>query len=143
MKKKCKCCGKKITEEYELCDKCDEEINKKLYMKMWIILFSSIVIFIGLSLLLGITLGEGLTLNIIELCLTIIFIGIALYCSELNGKAGYFKCQYCEHNFKVSFFSKRKVLLAPHIGNRTKLTCPNCGEKTWCIKVMSRKDRIL
>jgi len=39
-----------------------------------------------------------------------------------------YRCESCEHIFKVSFL---KDLLSPHTPSSKRLACPKCGEVSW------------
>ena len=55
---------------------------------------------------------------------------------KIEQKAGYYKCAECGHCYVPSF---KSVLMAPHMGLTRKMTCPNCGKKSWQKKVMTKE----
>ena len=55
---------------------------------------------------------------------------------KIEQKAGYYKCAECGHCYVPTF---KSVLKAPHMGLTRKMTCPNCGKKSWQKKVMTRE----
>ena len=54
---------------------------------------------------------------------------------RIEQKAGYYKCAECGHCYVPTFHS---VLWSPHMGRTRKMTCPNCGKKSWQKKVISK-----
>ena len=55
---------------------------------------------------------------------------------KIEQKAGYYKCAECGHCYVPTF---KSVLKAPHMGLTRKMTCPNCGKKSWKKKVMTKE----
>ena len=55
---------------------------------------------------------------------------------KIEQKAGYYKCAECGHCYVPTF---KSVLKAPHMGLTRKMTCPNCGKKSWQKKVMTKE----
>ena len=55
---------------------------------------------------------------------------------KIDQKAGYYKCAECGHCYVPTF---KSVLKAPHMGLTRKMTCPNCGKKSWQKKVMTKE----
>ena len=55
---------------------------------------------------------------------------------KIEQKAGYYKCAECGHCYVPTF---KSVVMAPHMGRTRKMTCPNCGKKSWQKKVMTKQ----
>ena len=55
---------------------------------------------------------------------------------KIEQKAGYYKCAECGHRYVPTF---KSVLMAPHMGLTRKMTCPNCGKKSWQKKVLTKE----
>ena len=55
---------------------------------------------------------------------------------KIEQKAGYYKCAECGHRYVPTF---KSVFMAPHMGRTRKMTCPNCGKKSWHKKVLTKE----
>ena len=55
---------------------------------------------------------------------------------KIEQKAGYYKCAECGHRYVPTF---KSVFMAPHMGRTRKMTCPNCGKKSWQKKVLTKE----
>ena len=55
---------------------------------------------------------------------------------SIEQKAGYYECQNCHHRYVPTF---KSVFMAPHMGRTRKMRCPECSEKTWQKKVISKE----
>ncbi|MBE5816522.1 MAG: helix-turn-helix transcriptional regulator [Clostridiales bacterium] len=51
--------------------------------------------------------------------------------------AGYYECAKCKHRYVPTY---KAINLAPHMGRTRYLKCPNCGEKSWNKKVISKEE---
>ena len=75
--------------------------------------------------------------------LTLLGVGFVqlLICSfisiRIEQTAGYYECSDCHKTFTPTYW---QVNLAQHIGRKRKMTCPHCGKKVWCHKVLSEKN---
>ena len=49
--------------------------------------------------------------------------------------AGYYECQHCRHRYIPSYSA---TLMAPHIGRTRRMRCPECGQKTWQKKKITK-----
>ena len=56
---------------------------------------------------------------------------------KIEQKAGYYKCGKCGHCHVPTF---KSVFLAMHMGRTRYLKCPECGEKSWQKKVVSKEN---
>ncbi len=55
---------------------------------------------------------------------------------KIEQKAGYYRCAECGHCYVPTF---KSVLNAPHMGMTRKMTCPNCGKRSWHKKVLTKE----
>ena len=74
---------------------------------------------------------------LVVLMLAIIF-PPALFLSNLYRTVGTFKCPNCGHEFKPE---KKNFSLRIHMGTSHLLTCPNCGQKSFCKKQFDGKNK--
>lgn len=63
---------------------------------------------------------------------TLIGIGFAL---RIEQTAGYYACRKCGHKHVPSYSS---VLWAMHVGRTRYMRCPECGQRSWQKKVLSK-----
>ena len=64
----------------------------------------------------------------------IVGFGFAL---KIEQVAGYYECAKCKHRYVPTY---KAVNRAPHMGRTRYLKCPNCGEKSWNKKVISKEE---
>ena len=73
--------------------------------------------------------------------ISLILVGFALFLSgcfyalRIEQVAGYYECQKCGNKYVPTY---KAVNLAPHLGRTRKMKCPQCGEKSWQKKVLSK-----
>ena len=114
-----------------------EEIkNKKLLLAMWVILISSTIFYTGVLLISAITLGEGFEFGVITVVSTLILVCTCFFALKLEVDAGYYECKKCHHRFVPSY---KQVLIAPHMSTTRYLKCPECHQRSWSKKVMTKK----
>lgn len=63
------------------------------------------------------------------------FIAGCAYGIKLEQVAGYYECQKCHHKYVPTY---KSVLWAQHFGRTRYMRCPECGEKSWQKKVLSK-----
>jgi len=57
------------------------------------------------------------------------------YAVRIEQKAGYYECARCGHKYVPTY---RSVLNAPHVNRTRYMKCPECGEKSWQKKRISK-----
>ena len=57
------------------------------------------------------------------------------YALKIEQKAGYYECAKCGHKYIPSY---KSVLFAMHVNRTRYMTCPECGEKSWQKKRLSK-----
>ena len=126
--------GEKIEmENYEKTT--EEEKNKALMLGMWTILIVSMIAFFGAIVVAGLFTEEGPLQLIIILGATILFLIPCFIALKLELKAGYYECKNCHHKFIPTY---NQAVHAMHMGTTRYLKCPECGERTWCKKVIKK-----
>lgn len=73
---------------------------------------------------------------LIAIACAIFAVGVAV-AAEGDRKIGFFKCKKCGELFIPSFAA---YTFGMHIVTTRYLKCPHCGSRSWCKKVMSKKD---
>lgn len=54
---------------------------------------------------------------------------------KIEQKAGYYECQKCGHRYVPTYMA---VFMAMHNGRTRYMKCPECNEKSWQKKVISK-----
>ncbi len=55
---------------------------------------------------------------------------------KIEQMAGYYECKHCKHRYVPTLGA---VIFAPHMGRTRKMKCPECGEKSWQRKVITKE----
>ena len=113
----------------------EAEINKKKLITMWTLLMISFTIYVVIVFAAVYFLDEGPALGAIICVSTILVVIAAFYGLKLEVEAGYYECRNCHHRHVPTYM---QALFAMHIGTTRYLRCPECNEKTWSKKVMSK-----
>ncbi len=58
-----------------------------------------------------------------------------LFSIKIEQIAGYYKCKKCGHTYVPTF---KAINLAPHFGRTRYMKCPECHQKSWQKKVISK-----
>ena len=66
----------------------------------------------------------------------ILFLSGCFYALRFEQVAGYYECRECGHRYVPTY---KAVTFAPHTGRTRKMTCPQCGKKSWQKKVLSKE----
>lgn len=62
----------------------------------------------------------------------VVFVPFAI---RIEQTAGYYECAKCHHKYVPTYSS---VLWAPHVNRTRHMRCPNCHQKSWHKKVISK-----
>ena len=72
----------------------------------------------------------------------LIFVGFipclagCFFAMKIEQVAGYYACKACGHRYVPTY---KAMMAAPHMGRTRKMTCPQCGKKSWQKKVLSKE----
>ncbi len=66
----------------------------------------------------------------------IAFTAMCFVLLRIEQVAGYYECAKCHHKYVPSYLSVNKAM---HIGRKRYMKCPNCNEKSWQKKVISKE----
>ena len=113
-----------------------EEADKRL-LKIEIVLgIISIIPLLAVTVVVAVIPMEETMAAVIALISLIPLLIATPFALKIEQKAGYYKCAECGHCYVPTF---KSVLKAPHMGLTRKMTCPNCGKKSWQKKVMTKE----
>lgn len=113
-----------------------EESDKHLLMLEWVIAILSLII-----LFVPILIGALLPMEDWKRILLVFsgflpaLVGLG-YAIKIEQVAGYYECQVCKHRYVPTL---KAVILAPHMGRTRHMKCPECHQKTWQKKVISKE----
>ena len=114
-----------------------QQKDKQLLKLEWVIAILSILV-----LFIPILIGALLPIEKEWLRLVIVFsgfipfiIGIA-FALKIEQVAGYYECKLCGHRYVPTY---KAVNCSMHLGRTRKMTCPNCGKKSWQRKVLYKE----
>lgn len=114
-----------------------KEESDKLLLKMEnVIGVISIIFLLTLCFLASfLNMEDWLRIVLIVLGFVVSFPG-CFYALRLEQIAGYYECQHCHHKYVPTY---KNVFLAMHVGRTRYMKCPECHEKSWQKKVISKK----
>jgi hypothetical protein len=113
-----------------------EEAKDKLLLKaMWVFLSVLLVFFLIICLLVVKYMPEGPLQLVVIILSTIILLVAAFFALKLEVEAGYYECKNCHHKHKPEY---KRVLMAMHMGTTRFLKCPECGQRSWSKKVLTK-----
>ena len=113
----------------------EEEKDKLIFISMYIIIFTSLILFLTICLLAATFMKEGPHQLVVILFATAVLLIACFYALKLEASVGYYECRKCHHKHKASY---KEILWAVHIGTTRYLRCPKCNEKSWNKKVLSK-----
>ena len=64
-----------------------------------------------------------------------LFLAGCFYALRIEQVAGYYECKKCGHRYVPSY---NAVTMAPHMARTRHMRCPQCNEKSWQKKVISK-----
>ncbi len=112
-----------------------ERKDKMLWTSMWVIMLVSLfALFAGLFLV-SFLLPEGALQLAVILGLCVLFLAPCLYALKLEISVGAYKCKNCGHEIVPTY---AEALRAMHRGFTRYLKCPECGERSWCKKIIKK-----
>ena len=122
----------------ELVKQKEQSDKRLLSAEVLIGITATVVLFALIFLAAFVQMASGLRICLIALGFVLFFAG-CFYALRIEQVAGYYECGVCGHRYVPTF---RAVNLAPHMGRSRKMTCPECGKKSWQ-KTVLRKDKDL
>jgi len=112
-----------------------EEADRRLLTLEIVIGVISIALFLALV---GVASLAEMQESIRILIITVAAVFMILMCFillKIEQVAGYYECAKCHYKYVPTY---KAVNLAPHMGRTRYMRCPNCNEKSWQKKVISK-----
>lgn len=114
-----------------------EQADKRLLSaEVFVGITAAIVLFALVLLAAFLEMEVWLKVVLLALGFLLFFAG-CFYALRLEQVAGYYECRECGHRYVPTY---KAVNLAPHMGRTRKMTCPQCGKKSWQKKVLSKES---
>ena len=113
----------------------EEEKDKLLFISMYVIIFTCLILFLIICILASTLMKEGPLQLVVVLLSTLVLFIACFYALKLEASVGYYECKKCHHKHKASY---KEILWAMHFGTTRYLRCPKCNEKSWSKKVLSK-----
>ena len=112
-----------------------EQADKRLLaLEIFIGVVVSMVLFILILMASFVHMADWLRVILIIIGFIIFAIGIT-YAMRIEQTAGYYECAKCGHKYVPTYNS---VLWAMHINRTRYMRCPECNQKSWQKKVLSK-----
>ena len=113
-----------------------EQADKRLLaLEIFIGVVVSMVLFILILMASFVHMADWLRVILIIIGIIIFAIGIT-YAIRIEQTAGYYECAKCGHKYVPTYNS---VLWAMHINRTRYMSCPECNQKSWQKKVLSKE----
>ena len=113
-----------------------EQADKRLLaLEIFIGVVVSVVLFILILMASFVHMADWLRVILIIIGFIIFAIGIT-YAIRIEQTAGYYECAKCGHKYVPTYNS---VLWAKHINRTRYMRCPECNQKSWQKKVLSKE----
>ena len=113
-----------------------EEADKKLLHLEILIGIFSIIILIGFVFSAALVpMADWLRIVLIVVGFATAMVGIC-YAVKIEQTAGYYECAKCAHRYVPTY---KSVLMAAHVNRTRYMRCPQCGEKSWQKKVLTKE----
>ena len=113
-----------------------EQADKRLLaLEIFIGVVVSVVLFILILMASFVHMADWLRVILIIIGIIIFAIGIT-YAIRIEQTAGYYECAKCGHKYVPTYNS---VLWSMHINRTRYMRCPECNQKSWQKKVLSKE----
>ena len=114
-----------------------EKKNKTIWNAMWTIMIVSIIGLIGGLMIVAFFVPEGPWMLVAILTLCVVFLIPCFYALKLEVSVGAYKCKNCGYEIVPTY---KQALNAMHRGTTRYLKCPQCKKRTWCKKVVNKRQ---
>lgn len=108
--------------------------RRLLTMEIVIGTLSSIILFILIFVVSFVEMADWTRILLIIVGIVSFIIGIS-YAIKIEQIAGYYECQKCHHKYVPTY---KQVLFSMHYNRTRYMKCPNCRQKSWNKKVISK-----
>ena len=114
-----------------------EEKNRQMLRLEYMIAFPSVIAaFIMVFIASFVEMPVWLRIALIAFAFVMLF-SVAFIAVGIEQKVGYYECQKCHHRYVPTYWQTN---LDMHIGRTRYMKCPECGERSWQKKVLTKED---
>lgn len=113
----------------------EEKNRQMLRMEFWIGAPATVIGLIMCAVASYVDLPVWIRAVLIAGSLAMIF-SAAFVAVGIEQKAGFYQCRKCGHKYVPTYW---QVNLAPHVGRTRYMRCPECGDRSWQNKVLTRE----
>lgn len=118
----------RVTKEKEKAD------SMLLQAEVYIGVLAVIIFLTGIMMASMLTIDKALRILVIVASTTMLVI-CACFNLKIEQLAGYYECRKCKHRYIPEY---KSVFWAMHIGRTRYMKCPECKEKSWQKKVLTK-----
>ena len=112
-----------------------EEADKKLLQLEWVIGYMASLTFLTLVFVASyVEMANWLRIVLIVFGTVSFAVGM-IHGIRIEQTAGYYECAKCHHKYVPEY---KSVFWAMHMGRTRYMKCPQCGQKSWNKKVLSK-----
>ena len=112
-----------------------EEADKKMLQLEWVIGYMSSLTFLTLVFVASyVEMADWLRIILIVFGAISFAVGMG-HGIRIEQTAGYYECAKCHHKYVPEY---KSVFWAMHMGRTRYMKCPQCGQKSWNKKVLSK-----
>ena len=115
-----------------------EEADKRLLvLEIYIGLSATVVLLLLVALAAFLPMADAVRVLLVVFGLVLFLAGCG-FALRIEQVAGYYECRKCGHRYVPTY---KSVNLAPHMGRTRWMKCPQCKEKSWQKKVLSKEPQ--
>ena len=115
-----------------------EEADKRLLRLEWVVCAVCIAVMLGITAVASYVQMEEWLRVVLIFAGLVPFLVLLPFMIKIEQTAGYYECSKCGHRYVPTFSS---VLWSAHMGRTRKMRCPECHEKSWQKKVISKENK--
>ena len=114
-----------------------KENSDKMLLNVEIVLGTVVTVSLLIILLASLYAIYELNLYVLPIIMIIVafamFIIGVIFCLHIEQKAGYYKCNKCQHKYVPTF---NQTMWSMHIFRTRYMKCPHCNQRSWSKKVI-------
>ncbi len=139
-------CGEKISMEnkneknekllFEMAKEIEQK-DKRLWSSMWVLMIVSCISMMAGIFITAFYVPEGILQTVILLGICVLFLIPCSFALKLEVSVGAYKCKKCGREIVPTY---SEACWAAHRGTTRYLKCPDCKKRTWCKKILKKRD---
>ena len=115
----------------------DKEANDRQLLRIeWVLgILSCIILFVPIIIAAYLPMTDWLRIVLVFSGFIPAIVGL-YFAMKIERVAGYYECKHCKHRYIPT---GRAMYMAPHMGRTRYMKCPECGQKSWQKKVLTKE----